>query len=312
MSNEIPVGINPLSWTNDADPELGDHISFSTCITEAALAGFTGIEIGRKFPRDPKELLAALSGRNLVPVSCWYSGFLTERDIDEEWSKAAPFVDWLVELGCKVLIYGECGAGAPQGQQAKLAQRPILGEAALASLASRLTEFGDRLLRRGMRLAFHPHVMHPVETNEEIDRLMERAGASVGLLLDTGHITMSGGDYRNIMNRHWRRTIHLHLKDVRMKILRDLDRSAVTFFESVRRGVFTLPGDGDLDFTPLFRKIADDGFDGWIVVEAEQDPRLASPGPLSQRSFRHVATLLSRCGLSCERNAYRDITEITG
>lgn len=303
--NLLRVGINPLSWTNDAYHNLGDDIPFSTCIRDAAAAGFTGMEIGRKFPRDPKVMLEALAGHGLLPVSCWYSGFLTERDIETEWAEAEPFVNWLKDLGATCLIYGECGAGAEAGQDAKLNQNPPLSNIDFEQYAARLTEFGDRCAKLGMPMVYHHHIMHPIETEKEIDLLMTATGPSVGLLLDTGHLAMIGADYRQVAEKWWHRIGHLHLKDVRQSILTSVDRSKQSLYDTVLEGVFTLPGDGDLDFAPLFEKIAKDGYAGWIVVEAEQDPQLAPPGPLSKKCFTYLDDQIQAAGLSCKRNIYR-------
>ena len=300
------LGISPLSWTNEGILELGDDISYETCIAEASRAGFTGIELGRKFPKQPEIVKATLAGRGLVPVTSWYSGFLAERPVEDEWPEALPTVGHLVALGCQVMVYGECAAGPEGGSKAVLAQTPPLDGLDLQMYARRVTDFASRVQEAGLTLVYHPHVMMPVETVDEIDRFMSAAGEPLRLLLDTGHVEMAGGDYRVVMDRWWNRISHIHLKDIRKTVHDALDPRRHTFDEAVHEGVFTVPGDGDLDYSPLIKKIAESGYDGWLVVEAEQDPVKAPPLSMAKTGFSHVSGLLERHAIPPDRNLFLD------
>jgi len=304
MTN-VKLGISPLSWTNQAIMEMGDHISYETCIKEAAEAGYIGVELGRKFPEKPADILSTLAKADLYAISSWYSGYLSERSLDEEWSGAAPYADFLIELGCPVMVYGECGAGPAAGAKAKLDQRPPLGNINFADYTAKLTALADRLEARGIALVYHHHMMQPIETGSEIDQLMKNTGPSVKLVLDTGHIAMSGGDYVEVMEKWWNRIGHIHLKDMRRDVFNNLDRANQSFDDAVYAGLFTVPGDGDIDFAPLIGKIASDGYDGWLVVEAEQDPKIAIPGPLAKSSFSYLETLLRHADIDFKRNVNR-------
>ncbi len=304
--NHMKLGISPLSWTNEGILELGDHISYESCIADAALAGYTGIELGRKFPQQPEAVRETLGEFGLVPVTSWYSGFLAERSVEDEWPTALHRVRHLVALECKVMVYGECAAGPAGGSAAVLAQTPPLDRLELGAYARRLTEFARRTSDAGLTLVYHPHVMMPVETVDEIDRFMSAAGEPLRLLLDTGHVAMAGGDYRLVMNRWWSRISHIHLKDIRRPVLDALDPHRQTFDMAVHEGVFTVPGDGDLDYTPLIRKIADDGYEGWLVIEAEQDPLKAPPLAMARTGFRHISGLFEDHGLDFDRNPHHD------
>lgn len=304
MTN-VKLGISPLSWTNQAIMELGDHISYETCITEAAEAGYIGVELGRKFPKKPADIFSSLAKLDLSAVSAWYSGYLSERSLKEEWVEAAPYADFLIELGCPVMVYGECGAGPAAGAKAKLDQRSPLSDINFAEYTEKLTTLADRLQARGISLVYHSHMMQPIESNDEIDMLMENTGPSVKLILDTGHIAMSGGDYVEVMEKWWDRIGHIHLKDMRRKVFENLDRSRQTFDDAVYAGLFTVPGDGDIDFAPLIGKIASDGYDGWLLVEAEQDPEIAVPGPLAKSSFFYLEALLDNANIDFKRNVNR-------
>jgi inosose dehydratase len=299
---DIRLGISPLSWTNQSILELGEHISYEECVTQAAIAGFTGVELGRKFPDNPSAILSTLADVGMVPVSSWYSGFLGDRSVEEEWPDAEPMIKHLKALGCEVIVYGECACGPNGGASAALDDTPALDTIDLASYAKRITEFADRVSQAGLTLVYHPHVMMPVETVDEIDQFMNSVGPAVRLLLDTGHIEMTGGDYRTVMNKWWHRISHIHLKDIRQDVLTSLDRTNTTFDQAVIDGIFTVPGDGDIDFEPLIQKIATDGYDGWLLVEAEQDPLKAEPTVMAATAMTYLATLLERHKLSFERN----------
>ena len=173
--------------------------------------------------------------------------------------------------------------------------------------ARRVTDFASRVEESGLKLVYHPHVMMPVETVDEIDRFMSAAGESLHLLLDTGHVAMAGGDYRVVMERWWSRISHIHLKDIRRSVFDNLDPHRQTFDEAVHAGVFTVPGDGDLDYAPLVRRIAEHGYDGWLVVEAEQDPVKAPPLAMAKTGFSHVSGLLERHAIPFDRNPGHDL-----
>jgi len=299
------LGISPLSWTNESIPDFGDRIPYEDCIAQAARAGFTGVELGRKFPTDPDVVKATLARRGLVPVTAWYSGSLGDRSAADEWPVAAAGIQHLKALGCRVMVYGECACGPPAGSAAVLSDTPPLSGIDLTAYAARVTDFAERVAHAGLTLVYHAHVMMPVETVAEIDRFMTAAGDPVHLLLDTGHIALAGGDYRTVMDRWWDRISHIHLKDIRRSVDQVMDRTRTTFEQAVRNGIFTVPGDGDLDFEPLIEKIARDGYDGWLLVEAEQDPAQASPQCMADTAFAYLSGLLERHSLAFETNPAR-------
>ena len=299
----MKLGISPLSWTNEAIQELGDHIPYETCISEAARAGFTGVELGRKFPSNPEVVLSSLAEKGLVPVTGWYSGELAERSLEDEWEAAQPAIERLKALGCTLLVYGECAAGPADGADAALATSPPLTNLDVPVYAERVTQFADNLAELGLTLVYHHHMMQPVETVGEIDRFMSEAGASVKLLLDTGHIALSGEDYTKVMNKWWDQISHIHLKDIRRDVFDNLDPSTETFNDAVHKGIYTVPGDGDLDFEPVIKKIASEGYSGWLIVEAEQDPRKAQPSEVATTAFTYLAALLDKHGIPYDRNS---------
>ena len=306
MNGKLRLGISPLSWTNQSILELGDHIEYETCITEAAQAGFTGVELGRKFPQRPERVLKTLADVGLTPVTAWHSGYLGDRSVNDEWVASQACIDHLVALGCDVMVYGECACGPTAGAAAVLADTPALGTIDLSAYAERISQFSDRVSEAGLTLVYHPHVMMPVETVDEIDQFMSAAGTGLRMLLDTGHIAMAGGDYLVVMDKWWDRISHIHLKDIRHSVYNSLDPRRATFDQAVHEGIFTVPGDGDLDFGPLIKKIASEGYDGWLIVEAEQDPLKAPPLSMAKTAFSHLSELLLDHDIQFYRNPAAD------
>lgn len=289
------LGISPLSWTNDVLEDLGGDTPVETCLNEAAAAGYAGVELGRKFPRDPRALGELLGRHGLALASGWYSGYLADRDVDAEWAAVGSHARLLQTLGVTAMVYGECGRmppGDPLG--APMSGRLILSGTDLESYAARLTDFAERLRgERGLTLAYHHHLMMVAETFDEVSGLLDRTGTGVGLLLDTGHAAAGGFDYARLIDRFGDRVAHIHLKDVRDDVLERVRRDNLSFNDGVRAGMFAVPGDGGVDFGPLARFVRDTGYSGWLVVEAEQDPSVAEPAPSVARGREHVLSLLS-------------------
>jgi len=290
----IHLGVSPLSWTNDVLTELGGDTPLETCLKEAAEGGYEGVELGRKFPRDGQKLSSILSSHGLRLVGGWHSGFLTERSVEEEWKAAADHVQLLKDCGSQVLVYGECGsmAGASLWDE-PLSQRPHLKPSEFSAYAGKLSEFANRLKETGITLAYHHHLKMLVERAAEIDALCESTREEVGLLLDTGHAYAAGVDYAEIIRKFGPRVVHVHLKDVRRDTLERARKNDWSFNSAVREGLFTVPGDGDIDFSAIGGFVRTSGYRGWVVVEAEQDPAKAPPKLYTEKAHHYVRELLS-------------------
>lgn len=293
LLSEIHLGVSPLSWTNDVLAELGGDIPLKTCLKDAAEIGYEGVELGRKFPRDGQELLSILSEYGLRLIGGWHSGFLTERSVEEEWKAATDHVRLLKDCGSQVLVYGECGlmTGASPWDE-PLSKRPSLRQVDLSTHAAKLGEFAIRLKETGVTLAYHYHLKMLVERAEDIDALFESTREEVGLLLDTGHAYAAGDDYAEILRKYGSRVVHIHLKDVRRSVLERARKNDWSFNSAVREGMFTVPGDGDIDFSAVGEFMRTSGYRGWVVVEAEQDPAKAAPRLYTEKAYQFVRKLL--------------------
>lgn len=293
------LGISPIGWTNQSILDLGDDVPFERFARDAAEAGYMGVELGRKFPADPHACRSALADYGLVPVTGWHSGELARRSVAEEWEAVQPFARRLRALGSTLLVYGECGHGPARGSAARLTDAiPFDVDAAYAA---RVDAFATELASVGLTLAYHPHMMQAVDTDARIDQLMDLTGPAVRLLLDTGHIAMSGGDWVAVAERWWHRISHIHLKDLDRSVLERLDPAVHSFDDAVRMGLFTAPGSGDLDFSPLAKLVASRGYDGWCIVEAERDPETIPPGDLARRAHAYLAEICADAGVAIDR-----------
>ena len=294
----VSLGINPITWTNDDMPELGGHIPLDTCLAETRMAGYAGIELGGKFPRQADALLPIMARHRLELVSGWYSAHLCRRSVAEEETAVAAHLDLLAAMGCKVMVFAE-GHGSTDGDpSAPLSRRPLLADDAWPAFCTKLDAVAAHLRRRGIRLAFHHHMGTVVQTEAEIDRLMVNTSEDVGLLLDTGHLVFAGGDPVGVARRHRARIVHVHCKDVRANVAKEVLAGDRSFLRAVLDGIFTVPGDGSIDFAAVLRELAPSGYDGWLVVEAEQDPAKAHPLTYARMGFDNLKRAAETAGFA--------------
>ena len=291
----VRIGANPIGWSNDDLRELGGATPLEVCLAEAREAGFEGMELGHKFPREPKALREVLGRFGLALVSGWYSAELLRRNADEEMRHLRPHLDLLKALGCNVLVFAETSNAIHGDPSMPLAERPVLAAADWEQFGQRMTEVADRTLAEGVRLVYHHHMGTVVESEAEIDALMAATGPSVHLLLDTGHATFAGADPAALARRHRARISHVHAKDVRAGVMAAARAQRLSFLDAVIAGVFTVPGDGCVDYPAVFRALP--GYAGWVVVEAEQDTAKAHPLTYAKLGYRNLRSYLADAGL---------------
>ena len=272
----VRIGINPLTWTNDDLPELGESNSLETCLTEAKLAGYEGVELGRKFPRDAAVLGPILKAHKLNLVSGWYSARLLERPVEDEIKAMQTHATLLKSLGANVMVFCEVSRCVHGDRKIPLSKRPKLAETEWKQFCQRLDQIADHLQKQGLKMAYHHHMGTVIQSEEEVDRMMDST-RSVGLLLDSGHLTFAGGDPLRALERHAKRIVHVHCKDIRKDKLAGARKQDLSFLDAVLGDVFAVPGDGSIDFAPLLQGLAKAGYHGWLVVEADQDPAKAHP-----------------------------------
>lgn len=287
---EINLGIAPIAWTNDDMPELGAENTFEQCISEMALAGFTGTEIGNKYPRDTEVLKSYLEPRGLNVASAWFSSFLTTKPFEETANLFKEHRDFLFAMGAKVIVVAEQGHSI-QGQESTpvFKDKPYFTDEEWEKLYRGLEKLGELAQEKDMEIVYHHHMGTGVQTTEEIERLMENTDPEkVKLLFDTGHLVFSGEDPMYIFDKYSDRIKHIHFKDIREDVMEEVKKEEDSFLTGVRKGVFTVPGDGMIDFSPIWEAIKKSNYSGWIVVEAEQDPAKANPFLYAKAARKYI------------------------
>lgn len=282
----IELGIAPIGWTNDDMPELGAEISFEQCIDEMALSGYVGCEVGNKFPRNIEELQQSLMPRNLKVAAAWFSAYLTTEPFKDTKEAFIIHRDFLHSVGASIITISEQGLSI-QGDITKpvLSNQPKFTKQQWQLLFDGLDQLGKLASEKGMKIAYHPHMGTGVQTNEDIDLLMANTNPeNVSLLYDCGHLYFANENIYTPLEKHMDRIAHIHLKDVREEVLEMAREKQWSFLQSVKNGVFTVPGDGDIDFTPIFQAIEQSSYKGWVIVEAEQDPAKANPLEYAQKA----------------------------
>ena len=294
----VEIGINPNSWTLDDVPALRHFTSLEDCLSEAAASGYAGIEMGGIFPRSVAELRPLLGTAGLRLVSGWYDGKLLERGAEAEFRTVRPFLEFLRDMGCQVIVYADVTRASFGDPKNPLSSRPTLGEGDWAGYGAKATMLAEKMAAFGITMAFHHHIGTFVETDQEVDRLMAATGPAVGLLLDTGHSLLAGGDPLSLARRHCARINHVHCKDVRATVMKQALTQDMSFVDAVLAGVYTVPGDGCIDFAAILAVLARGGYQGWLVVEAEQDPRKAPPLQYAELGFANLCRLAEAAGFA--------------
>jgi len=293
----VKLGINPIGWTNDCMGWLGDLILPDTCLGEARAAGFSGIELGRKLPREAARLAPMLKRHKLSLASGWYSAELASRDSKSEIAAMQPHLKLLKALGAPVMVFAETTGEIVNNVSAPMSARPKLTKAdEWRRLGKRFTEVAGYLRDQGVPMAVHHHMGTMIQSADDIDRLLENSGEDVNLLLDTGHLTYAGGDPVRVARKYGNRIRHVHCKDIRRYALAACNARDVSFSEAVLCGIFTAPGDGIVDYRGVFKALAKARYSGWLIQEAEQDPRIAHPATYARLGREFLARTSAEAG----------------
>lgn len=288
------LGIAPIAWWNDDLAELSEDVSLDECLRQASEAGFTGMETGRRFPMDMAELGPVLDRHGISVCGGWFSGLLLDGDLEVEKDRIARQMRFFIDAGAPCIVYGETARSIQGLRHAPLASKPKLTEAEMAAYGRKISDFADWCAAEGMPIAYHHHMAAAVETEAELDLLMQHS--SVPLLFDAGHMAFAGGDVMRVIDNHHARISHVHTKDIRRAVIDALDRSRDSFLDAVVRGAFTVPGDGDLDFLAITRALAGHGYEGWFVIEAEQDPALNPPQDMARKGHAELMRVMDAAG----------------
>ena len=293
----IRFGVSPIAWINDDMPELGGDTPLATIFEDARDIGFSGVELGGKFPKDPAVLKPLLDGYGLDLVGGWFSGNLLAHDVDAEIAAAQDHLKLLKAMGSTVFVHAETSNAIHGQRSAPLSGTPRLDDAGWVQFGSRLTEFAEHIRGEGLRFAYHHHLGTVVERPTDLEAFLRVTGDAVGLTLDTGHAALGGIDPVGAIRWHPKRIAHVHCKDIRADVFKRVQSSDKSFLDGVLDGMFTVPGDGALDYGKVMRALADISYSGWIVVEAEQDPAVYSPRTYGELGLRTLEREAAAAGL---------------
>ena len=290
--NKVKLGIAPIAWTNDDMPDLGKENTFEQCVSEMALAGFTGSEVGNKYPKDPEVLKKALELRGVEICNQWFSSFLITKPFEEVEKEFRAQLAFLKAMGAKVIGASEQSYSV-QGQL----DTPIFGhkyemnDQEWDTFCTGMNKLGKIAKEEyGIALTFHHHMGTVVQSLAEVDRMMENTYPEyVSLLFDTGHFTYCGEDPLEVVKKYVHRIKHVHLKDIRPEVVEQVKKENMSFLAGVRAGAFTIPGDGCINYDPIFKVLEEAGYEGYMVVEAEQDPAKANPLEYAIRARKFIA-----------------------
>lgn len=273
----IRFGVSPIAWINDDMPELGGDTPLESVLADIRDIGFSGVELGGKFPKEPAALKTLLDGYGLDLVGGWYSAELLTRDAEAEIAAMQAHMNLLKAMGCEVFVQAETSNAIHGARGTPLAGTPRLAAGDWKTFGDRLTKVADYVQGQGLRFAYHHHLGTVVERPEDLDAFLASTGDSVGLTLDTGHAALGGIDPVSVLRAHPKRIAHVHCKDIRPAIFKGVQSEGRSFLDGVLAGMFTVPGDGALNYGEVMKALADIDYAGWVIVEAEQDPAIANP-----------------------------------
>lgn len=295
----IKIGISPIAWQNDDLPDLTAAYSMEQALKEAREIGYTGVERGRRMPQDTEGLRAYLNKYDIALCGGWCSGNLMVNSVKDEIEAVRQQVEQFVALNSPCIVYAEC-SNTVQGQiGTPVNDRPKLSSAEVKAYAAKLSDLAKWMADQGMMLAYHHHMGSMIEAEADVDALMEGSTPEVTLLFDTGHLKFGGADVLGTLRRWGHRVKHVHFKDVRENVTKKIRAENKSFLDGVIAGAFTVPGDpqGSIDFSAVTDELAKMGYEGWIVVEAEQDPAKAAPYEYSKIGYDHIVKICGQSGL---------------
>lgn len=289
---KVFLGIAPIGWCNDDMPELGGECTFEQIVSEMALAGFKGCEIGNKFPKDADTLKAALDLRGMTIASRWYSSFILDRDFSEEEKDFKANLEFLKKVGASRINVSE-QSGSIQGKTDVPIltgnHKRVMNEEEWKRMNDGLNKLGKIAKDNGFKLCFHHHMGTVIQTLEETEKMLANTDPEyVYLCFDTGHFTFAGEDPLPVLKKYVSRVGHVHLKDMRLKVVEEVKKNNYSFLKAVRSGAFTVPGTGDIDFKPILKVLEDANYEGWLLIEAEQDPALANPLEYAMKGRKYI------------------------
>lgn len=298
----VKIGISPIAWQNDDLPDLTAAYTMEQALRESREIGYTGVERGQRMPHDTEGLRAYLDGNDIALCGGWCSGNSLLNDFATERDAVRQQVEQFIALGSPCIVYAECSNTVQGDIKTPVNARPKLSKGEVLAYGAKITELAKWMADLGMPMAYHHHMGSIIESEDDVNWLMEGSGEAVNLCFDTGHLLFGGGDVMRTLKRWGDRVHHVHFKDIRPAVVKDVRANDRSFLDAVIAGAFTVPGDGCIDFQAVADELKRIGYAGWIVVEAEQDPAKANPYEFSKKGYEHILSVCAKAGLTIEAN----------
>ncbi len=293
---KIKIGVAPIAWSNDDMPELGGDTPIEDCLSEAALAGYSGIELGGKFPRNPGIIKFLLKKNNLSLPGGWYGAKLRQRNVEDEWQNMQEQVELLKTLNSEIFIFADVSDSIQSKGDITLNHRPKINLNEWKEYCNKISEISNRLSDVGLPMSYHQHMGTIIQSEKDVDIFLELTNENTKLCYDTGHLVFAKANYQNVLKKYISRINHIHCKDIRKKILDESLENNLSFKDSFLKGVFTVPGDGFIDYYPLLKILYQNNYQKWLVVEAEQDPKKANPFEFAKIGYGYLANNIKKIG----------------
>ena len=292
----IKLGIAPIAWSNDDMPELGGDTPIETCLEESKIAGFSGIELGGKFPRNPGITKFLLDRYQLKLPGGWYGAFLRERSVEDEWIAMQDHINLLKYVNADVFIFADVSSSVQGNEIAPLSSRPQLNDNEWKTYCQKISEISNRLDDIGIPMSYHEHMGTIIQSEKDVDRFVNETNDKTFLLYDTGHLLFAQADYNEILKKYITCINHVHCKDIRKDVLENSLKNDLSFRNSFLNGVFTVPGDGCIDYGTILKLLYENNYNKWLVIEAEQDPKKANPFDYAKIGFNYLINIINEVG----------------
>jgi len=295
---KINLGIAPIAWSNDDMPELGGDTPIEKCLEEAKISGFSGIELGGKFPRNPGITNYLLNKFNLKMPGGWYGSLIRGKSVKEEWLALQDHLNLLKLVKADVFIFADVSGSIQSLASKPLSERPILEKDEWKSYCKKISELSNMLIDEGLPMSYHEHMGTIIQTEEDVDKFVSLTNENTFLLYDTGHLMFAQANYKRVLKNYITRINHVHCKDIRKEVYLRSIKKDLSFRNSFLDGVFTVPGDGCIDYIPIIKILYESGYNKWLVIEAEQDPKKADPLEFAKIGYNYISSIIKQNGYS--------------
>ena len=295
---KIKLGIAPIAWSNDDMPELGGDTPIEKCLEDAKISGFSGIELGGKFPRNPGITNYLLDKFNLKMPGGWYGALLRNRSVKDEWLALQDHLNLLKLVKADVFVFADVSGSIQGDSTRKLSTRPFLEKDEWISYCQKISELSDMLMDEGIPMSYHEHMGTIIQSEEDVDKFVSLTNDNTYILYDTGHLMFAEADYERVLKNYISKINHIHFKDIRKNIFSYSIKNDLSFRDSFLEGVFTVPGDGCIDYDPLIKILYESGYNKWLVIEAEQDPKKANPLEYAKIGYKYLNNIIKKYGYS--------------